>query len=752
MRRRTLDATWIAGIVTAWLVFGAAQALLQVGLGNTRPDELPASLALHESSAVFWVLVTLLVQRWRHFVQYRTRSRTLRLSAHAAFLIVTAIAGTAVQRAALVVLGERLGVSFAATLLYYADVTLACYVAAVMIARARDAHTLFVRREEQTIALGEQLDRAQLDTLELQLQPHFLFNTLGMIAELAHEAPARAATMLRDLGRLLRASIAERGGELVTLGEELELLEPYLSIQRARFADWLAIEQEIDPGARDALVPRFVLQPLIENAVRHGLTNRSKRGLIVIRATSKNNTLRLMVEDNGVGLHSGRARAGNGAGLRNVRERLTTLHGDLARLDLNESTAGGVVVTVELPHERNTLRAEGPSTRPALRAADTGERGDEEERLPTTTLRPLPSRSRVALVTAGGWFLVGAFWAQQSVAYTIFRGRLGQVDLRAAVRRDFTTALIWAACTPVILWLARRLPIAEGKATRAIAAHSVASVVCAFAVTSIARLLSPSDGYPVIASVYASYYIGGVVLYWIVVCLGHTRRLTSWIHERELAAVRLRSALQAARRRRLTSSLRPAVLLDTLEQLALLVATEPQRADWLIARLGSLLRATLDCASRPVTQLGREIAALRAYADVLSTAVVPGLHIEANVEIPLETPVYAGVLRSVLDELTVRWALDRQTLTLSIGAGPDGPMVRATTTGSQRATVHAPAASGLDTLVSSGVVVRANIGRDDAVFALARVDAQAESLALEPGGVVRRIKWSAPHASAMEAT
>ena len=743
MRRRSIDGAWLAALTAAWLLFGAVQALLYAGLAAGGLDELLASLGLYETIALYWVVVTLAVVRLRFVLGSRGWSGAARALAHLAFFVIVALLNATLQRTAIALLGGALSVGFIATLLYYADVTLVCYVAAVMLARARDAHGLLVRRERQALALGEQLDRAQLDTLELQLQPHFLFNALGTISELAHEAPERAAAMLRNLGQLLRASVSPGGSDTVTLAEELALLEPYLAIQRVRFADWLTIEQDIEPSVRDALLPRFSLQPIVENAVRHGLSGRAARGRILIRGSADDGVLRVVVEDNGIGLRANGA-AGHGAGLRNVRERLTTLYGDDASLTLAERASGGVAVTLAVPLERRASTLDSWSvasaTPDAAQLADTDEGGANW----MTGASRRWSRSRVSLAAVGAWLLVGAFWAQQSVAYTILRGRLGQIDLLLSVRRDLTTALAWAAATPFVVWLARRLPIA--RRSPAIILHAVASIACAFAVTTVARLVSPPDGYPLFADAYANYYIGGMVLYWIVLGVTHTRRLATWVHERELASSRLRTALQSARLRKLTTSIRPGLLLDTLEHLERDVVVDPVYADWLVARLGALLRATLETAAYPTTDVDAELRALAAYADVLGAAAAPEFRLVTRLDAHPETAVRAGILRSIIDELMARWDLSGTAAHLTIARAHSGLLVHVLTSGvSSSAPTHEPRPTVLDHLISAKVVTRASVDDAEATFVLAPVEAPIRIHPNDDGGatsarVVKRVK------------
>jgi hypothetical protein len=198
--------------------------------------------------------------------------------------------------------------------------------------------------------LQEQLGRARLDALRAQLQPHFLFNTLNSISVLTGTDPARANRMLLDLSELLRATLEGGGDHEVTLDGELGLLERYVAIQRVRFGERLLVRFEVDAAARSALVPSLLLQPLVENAIVHGVEARASGVSVTVRAHASGGRLVLAVEDSGPGL--GAPSAPDGVGLANTRARLEQLHGGAGRLELSASPSGGVSVTIDIPLRR----------------------------------------------------------------------------------------------------------------------------------------------------------------------------------------------------------------------------------------------------------------------------------------------------------------------------------------------------------------------------------------------------------------
>lgn len=221
-------------------------------------------------------------------------------------------------------------------------------------AQEREAHAARVRAE---------LTVARMDALAAQLWPHFLFNALNSVSSLMHRDVEAADAVLARLGDLLRRTLRAGDGHEVPLAEELAVLDDYLAIVGARFRDRLTTDVRPEPGTERALVPRFVLQPLVENALKHGIARRAGAGRVEVRATRVgHDRLRLTVADDGAGRTGGERTGGertggerastavsHGVGLANTRRRLATLYGDAQRLSLDDRPGGGLVATVELP-------------------------------------------------------------------------------------------------------------------------------------------------------------------------------------------------------------------------------------------------------------------------------------------------------------------------------------------------------------------------------------------------------------------
>ena len=225
------------------------------------------------------------------------------------------------------------------------------YTAAAGSGAALVLHQRHRDRELATARLQAELAAARLDALRGHLQPHFLFNSLHSIAALARTGDtAGVVRLIAALSDLLR-HVLDAGDRHASLREELEIVDRYLQIQRARFADRLDVTVYLAPDVADARVPLLIVQPLVENAVRHGLAPRVREGSLVVRAVRDNGRTRIDVEDTGVGLPPGwRLQDATGTGLRNLASRLAAEFGDAAVLEVGPREGGGVRATVTLPY------------------------------------------------------------------------------------------------------------------------------------------------------------------------------------------------------------------------------------------------------------------------------------------------------------------------------------------------------------------------------------------------------------------
>ncbi|HEY6829931.1 MAG TPA: histidine kinase [Gemmatimonadaceae bacterium] len=224
------------------------------------------------------------------------------------------------------------------------------YLTVAVAAHAIDARTRVYERDLEAARVRSQLAESRLEALTAQLQPHFLFNTLQGISTLITRNPVAADAMLSDLSDLLREVLRRGERREVTVDEELRVLESYLSISRRRVGERLAITVSRGDDVGQALVPFFVLQPLVENALHHGVGSHAGPATVSVDARRDDQRLVLTVTDNGPAVNV--PDSGRGIGLANTRERLSGLYGDAQRLDTGRSPDGGFTVRVELPfHE-----------------------------------------------------------------------------------------------------------------------------------------------------------------------------------------------------------------------------------------------------------------------------------------------------------------------------------------------------------------------------------------------------------------
>lgn len=226
------------------------------------------------------------------------------------------------------------------------------YWGVVGIKSAFSNYQKYRERELQTSQLEARLATSRLQVLKMQLHPHFLFNTLNAISELIHKDADAAERMIGDLSDLLRMSFEKLEVQEVSLKQELEFLQKYLEIEQMRFQERLRIEMQIAPETLDASVPNMILQPLVENAIKHGLAPRASGGKIEIGAERINGHLHLTVSDDGIGVpFNDFENVFEGVGLSNTRKRLRHLYGESQKFNLEAADANGLKVNLTIPYK-----------------------------------------------------------------------------------------------------------------------------------------------------------------------------------------------------------------------------------------------------------------------------------------------------------------------------------------------------------------------------------------------------------------
>lgn len=359
---------WVAGF-GIWTVLGLLavlqNALFFRSVGEPVPwaSLVPVRLADWYTCALFTPLYFWLVRRFPLDEGAWLRAVPVHLAATAMFVVAKYAIYTPIfnllrpDNRPVRTLGEMLAGSFI--------IENVIFWSMIGVIQAIESFRKLRERELQAAQLAGQLAHARLDALTGQLHPHFLFNTLQGVSTLLHRDPAAADTMLARLSDLLRRTLQRDGRHEVTLAEELELLELYLGIMRTRFADRLTVDIDVSPSLGTGLVPRFILQPLVENAIQHGIERRSGAGRIEITARREDESLVLRVRDDGPGTRGNGGRApAEGVGLSNTRHRLRQLYGDAQRLDLGDADLGGCVVTLSIPFRPAADPAQTPA--PAL--------------------------------------------------------------------------------------------------------------------------------------------------------------------------------------------------------------------------------------------------------------------------------------------------------------------------------------------------------------------------------------------------
>lgn len=327
-------------ISAAWIV-PAALGALDVVARNRLWDEGPVSMASVLFVSLDWLIyglltpfVFLLARRWPLSRPHLVKHAPLHLLFSLLFCAAWAGGGTLLR---LLLEPKSMGGGPAAYFVSWFFITLpfgvAVYLAVVGIEHA-------IRYFAEAARLSEQLTGARLAALQAQLNPHFLFNSLNTIAVLVRGGDNRdAAAVIEQLSLVLRRTLDQKEHE-TALEEELELVRHYLAVEQARFSDRLRPELDIDPASRNAAIPTFALQHLVENAIRHGIARRTEAGHVVITARRDGEMLEVTVEDDGVGIDADAPTAGRG--LENTRERLRTLYGDGASLAVKRRELGTI--------------------------------------------------------------------------------------------------------------------------------------------------------------------------------------------------------------------------------------------------------------------------------------------------------------------------------------------------------------------------------------------------------------------------
>lgn len=348
-------------LLLLWTAIGLAFAS-QFYLSSTLSGRSIAwSEALSQSLADWYVwavlsLVPLFLAK-RHPIERRERTPSLLIHISASLLVALAYAfiRALVAQGQILALGELIPfIEIARPLLFktfYFNVVI--YWIIVAVTQAFDYYRKYHDREKATLELEKRLSEARLQALQMQLNPHFLFNAMHSISTLMHRDVEAADSMLARLSELLRLTLKSDNAQTIPLSQELQILERYLDIERIRFGDRLAIELDIDPETLAFHVPSLILQPVVENSLRHGIAPFSIQGVLKISSLCTDDDLVLTVTDNGGGIEKPIT---EGVGISNVRNRLQELYGGMHTFSIsNNQPPPGVTVTLRFPATTDAL-------------------------------------------------------------------------------------------------------------------------------------------------------------------------------------------------------------------------------------------------------------------------------------------------------------------------------------------------------------------------------------------------------------
>lgn len=365
IQRRLVSWSVIFGCWTLYgLFFGSQQTVQQAFMG--RAVSWWNNYAAWLICGYLWALLTpaILYLSRRFTIERRNWPRKVALHFAASLCFAALLLGLyifAARLADLPVAQRPLTTAFLMLLVLEYPFSVLIYWVIVGTDHALRYYGKYRERELLAAQLETRLAQAQLQVLKMQLHPHFLFNTLHAVSTLMHRDVEAADRMIARLSDLLRLALDNEGVQEVTLKQELELLERYLEIEQTRFRDRLTVEMKIEPEVLDARVPNLILQPLVENAIQHGLAARRGQGRIEICAQRTNGTLDIYVSDDGRGL-AGRTEETikEGVGLSNTRARLAQLYGGRAVFELRGQPEGGTLARLAIPfHEEEAEILQG---------------------------------------------------------------------------------------------------------------------------------------------------------------------------------------------------------------------------------------------------------------------------------------------------------------------------------------------------------------------------------------------------------
>jgi LytS/YehU family sensor histidine kinase len=549
---------------------------------------------------------------------------------------------------------------------------------------------------------------AQLHVLTLQLHPHFLFNALNLISQLAYESVDAAQRAVANLRGLLVESMRHALHREVPLIDELSFIRAYLEIQQARFRDRLRVTIASTHDVARAAVPHLVLQPIVENAIVHGLSRRAAAGSVDISARRANDRLILSVEDDGRGIATD---ARDGIGLSNTRLRLEHLFGSDHRLTLAPRKPTGTRATIDIPFREipDTDVAPRESDEPVFVADVEGE---------ASRFRRIPQW----LPVVAGWAAVAMIWTEIGA---LPRGpNAPAFDYRATLIAYSINVGLWILLTPLVVRIARRFDLGTRPTAGVVLTHFSLSVVTAAVHTGawLAALyaIASSMFNEVLHSIFG-WGIWDIAAYAAIVALSTVAAFSAQFRDSRLTLARAQAALASARVASLRLRLQPRVLLSSLDALAHVIGLDAEAAEATIARIGDLLRILLSRAEREFVTLGEELALLDAYLDVVRA---PTARPSVPVDLPRVTDAVDELVPAMLlptlaaalhgDMTVVRLGLTDSRLSVAVRsmAAPD-PIALAECLDRLQTLYKGQERSSVETEASGGIIVELELPRQN---------------------------------------
>jgi two-component system LytT family sensor kinase len=594
---------WGLLIAGAWTVIGIVTGVLRLLLMPRLPLAAPAFIALNVAFAWFWVPVTFVVAsiaQWRSSDGTRARSALW-------LLVIAGVLSLLVQplwlHVVLKTIGARSG-PYLAQLLTAADGNVVHFAAVVAVVLAAISYRESLAAELATMELEEALVEAHVKVLTMQLQPHFLFNTLHLVSEEMFHDVASAKRTLGDLRRLLVESLSYAARREVTLREEMGFLESYVAIQDRRFRGRLSVEIDVAPDVPDARVPHLILQPLVENAIRHGIAPRAEGGTVRVCIRRNGAALNIVVEDDGVGLTRVPSQRPPGLGVTQTRARLTHLYGESGTLWIAGREGGGTATRVSIPFHTTSIEAPGDSVSRSYRSSD-------QLLVPANPW----SIARVVTLVFAGWIAM-AIVCSQLMSAAFAAADVPALPWLAIVKGHFVIAITGMVISWPAIRLVLALPRDARRLMRTVFVHPLVGIAIGAAhvwitLAVFAAIARVNDGSAAFASAYrgsaVAWIVWDMIAYLAVVALVNRTTFATWHRNTVLEADRLRVTVAIARLELVRLQFQPAVLLEGLDGVARAAESGAQCCEDVITRFGDVLRQMLSGADVGVDEMRRAV-------------------------------------------------------------------------------------------------------------------------------------------------